>query len=168
MSNPPCINLNIGNPSIPRVWGRFSINNDYKQGITNDQYQMRKKSEILQYKNNSDNLSAKRLYAQKIRGKRTTRRGFANQNDSVTNPNIYNLTQQGNTLIFPCDNSIKYTPTSASDVPSSSTVKTLYYDKSIPKPLMNTQRYYPTSDLDWKKLNKTKIENYANNNNYIT
>lgn len=168
MSDVPCINLNIGNPSIPRVWGRFLINNDYKQNITNEQYQMRKKSEILQYKNNSDNISSKRLYAQRVRGKRTSRRGFANQNVLVTNPNVHNLTQDGNTLILPCNNSIKYTPTYASDVPPSSTVKTLYYDKSIPKPQMSTQRHYPTSDLDWKKLNKTKIENYANANNYTT
>lgn len=168
MSDVPCINLNIGNPSIPRVWSRFLINNDYKQNITNEQYQMRKKAEILQYKNNSNNISSKRLYAQRVRGKTNARRNFANQNNLVSNPNVQNLTQQGNTLIFPCDNSIKYTPTGASDVPSSSTIKTLYYDKSIPKPQMNTQRHYPTSDSDWKKLNKTKIENYANANNYTT
>ena len=51
MTDELCINLNIGNPSIPRVWNRFLINNQFRQDVGDEAYQMRKKAEILKYKN---------------------------------------------------------------------------------------------------------------------
>ena len=97
MSGEECINLNIGNPSIPRVWTRFLVNDDFRKDIGNDAYQMRKKAEILQYKNNSNNISSARLYSQKVRGNKNVRRSFANQTSTTTNPNIQNL---NNKVIF--------------------------------------------------------------------
>ena len=167
MSGEECITLNIGNPSIPRVWTRFLVNDDFRKDIGNDAYQMRKKAEILQYKNNSNNISSARLYSQKVRGNKNVRRSFANQTSTTTNPNIQNLEQQGNILIFPCDNTIKHVPVTASDVPPSKDVKTLYLDKSIPAPPLTVQRTYPTAPLDWRKLNQTKINNYAQMNNFF-
>ena len=167
MSGEQCINLNIGNPSIPRVWNRFLINDQFRKDIGDEAYQMRKKAEILQYKNNSNNISSAQTYSQKVRGSRSVRKSFANQNSISTNPNIQNLEQQGNILILPCDNTIKHIPVEASNVPPSDKVKTLYLDKSIPPPPLRVQRTYPTTLEDWRKLNQTKINNFAQLNNFF-
>ena len=167
MTDELCINLNIGNPSIPRVWNRFLINNQFRQDVGDEAYQMRKKAEILKYKNNANNISSAQEYSQRVRGNRSVRGSFANQNNVVTNPNIQNLEQQGNILIFPCDNTIKHTPVEASNVPPSNKVKTLFLDKSIPTPELRVQRTYPTTPSDWRKLNQTKINHYARLNNFF-
>ena len=93
---------------------------------------MRRKAEILKYKNNSATLTKKQYWSMAVQGKGPyARRVWANQNDLGSNPNISGLPTQGNIII--CNdntNGVKCSPSSSSDVPG--TVTTLCYDPSIP------------------------------------
>ena len=162
-----CTPTTNSNPQIPRLWNRFTLDDNLRGRFSDDQIQMRKKAEILQYKKNSTNISSKQLYSLKVRGKYNRKRAFATQNNGVSNPNTQNLQQEGNILIFPCDTSLKQTPVEASNVPGTGDIKHLNYDKTIPTPTMNRQVTYPSSIGDWKKLNQAKIDQYARLNNFL-
>lgn len=100
--------------------------------LTNPVIAMRRKAEILKYKNNSATLTKKQYWSMAVQGKGPyARRVWANQNDLGSNPNISGLPTQGNIII--CNdntNGVKCSPSSSSDVPG--TVTTLCYDPSIP------------------------------------
>jgi hypothetical protein len=98
--------------------------------LTDPATAMRRKAEILKYKNNRADLSKSRLFSLIAQGKGPyAKRSWANQGDSVTNPNISGLPQQGNTII--CNSpAILCSPTSSSDVPGP--IVTLCYDPSVP------------------------------------
>ena len=91
---------------------------------------MRRKAEILKYKNNSANLTKQQYLSLLVQGKGPyAKRAWANQNDLGSNPNISTLNAQGNTII--CNsNGVVCAPTSASDVPGPITV--LCYDPTVP------------------------------------
>jgi hypothetical protein len=109
----------------PRVFGE---NADVM--ISSPAYSMRRKAEILQYKQNSSQLSEKTKYSLMVQGKGPyAKRVWGNQGDRGTNPNISGLPQEGNTII--CNSSpIICNPTSSSDVPGP--ITTLCYDPSVP------------------------------------
>ena len=109
----------------PRVFGE---NADVM--ISSPAYSMRRKAEILQYKQNSSQLSEKTKYSLMVQGKGPyAKRAWGNQGDRGTNPNISGLPQEGNTII--CNSSpVICNPTSSSDVPGS--ITTLCYDPSVP------------------------------------
>ena len=98
--------------------------------LTNPDAAMRRKAEILKYKNNSSGLTRNQNWSLLVQGKGPyAKRVWANQNDLGSNPNISGLNSQGNTII--CNsNPIICSPTSASDVPGP--VTTLCYNPSIP------------------------------------
>jgi hypothetical protein len=91
---------------------------------------MRRKAEILKYKNNSSQLSKSRLFSLIAQGKGPyAKRVWGNQNDTVSNPNISGLPQQGNTII--CNSpAILCAPTSSSDVPGP--IMNLCYNPQVP------------------------------------
>ena len=98
--------------------------------ISSPEYAMRRKAEILQYKQNSSQLSEKTKYSLMVQGKGPyAKRAWGNQGDRGTNPNISGLPQEGNTII--CNSSpVICNPTSSSDVPGP--ITNLCYDPSVP------------------------------------
>ena len=59
-----------------------------------------KKTEVLQYKGNSAQLTQKQKWAQIAKGKsHNKKQSWASQTQTVTNPNVNNLTQVRNTLL---------------------------------------------------------------------
>jgi hypothetical protein len=98
--------------------------------LTNPIIAMRRKAEILKYKNNSSSLTRNQQLSLAVQGNGPYgKRVWANQNDLGSNPNISGLNSQGNTII--CNTSgIICAPNSASDVPGP--VTTLCYNPAIP------------------------------------
>lgn len=101
-----------------------------------EELQMRRKAEVLQYKNNSANLTKKQRWSQIVRGiSQNKNKVWSIQTDIYTNPNIKNLYQVPSTFILLCpdsnpnENVTRYPP-SASDVPGKG--PNLYLDKRFP------------------------------------
>ena len=99
--------------------------------LMNPAIAMRRKAEILKYKQNSAGLTKIQIWSQVIKGNGPyANRTWANQNTLGSNPNTSGLVKQGNTLIC-ASNPIKCAPISASDVPAGS-ITELCYDPSVP------------------------------------
>ena len=98
--------------------------------LTNPIMSLRRKAEILKYKKNSAGFTKKQNFSLAIKGNGPyAKRVWANQNDTISTPNISGLPVQGNTII--CNsNPIVCTPTSSSDVPGP--VINLCYDPTVP------------------------------------
>lgn len=105
------------NPIPPRVWSRvqdpcvYTVDSTYesvyvpltKQTIplaqANYQEKLYYKGNILQYKNNSSNLTKNQIYSQMAKGKWTNRtKTWATQSDTYTNPNTTSLKRVGSTF----------------------------------------------------------------------
>ena len=113
-------------------------------GFTDEQLDMRRKAEILKYKNNNANLSKRQLYSRRARAIGVEQKTWATQpfisgnttvtfdNKSInsnTNPNIRNLKRIKNILICPSKKNPICNPSSNSNVPG---YKELCYDKTVP------------------------------------
>ena len=98
--------------------------------ITDPILAMRRKAEILKYKNNSASLTKKQSYARLASGQGLyyAKRAWGTQGDAFTNPNVGNLPQVGNIII--CNTGIVCSPTSSSDVPGP--VMNLCYNPAVP------------------------------------
>lgn len=129
--------------------------------FTNDQLNMRRKAEILKYKNNDANLSKKQIYSRRARGIGVEQKSWASQpfisgntsiifdNKSInsnTNPNIRNLKRIENILICPSKKNPICNPASNSDVPGN---KELCYDKSVPLVGYNEEISYSNIGTKW-------------------
>ena len=112
------------NPRPPRVWSRVQSQCTFINTSTNTsiflpltgktgtqaeadyQKQMLLKGNILQYKNNSSNLTKNQKYTQICKGMWTNRtKSYATQTQTYTNPNTSNL-QQVNFISVPNNNSV--------------------------------------------------------------
>ena len=92
---------------------------------------MRRKVEILKYKQNSAKLSKSQYFSLLVKGNGPyAKRVWSNQGDRDTNPNISGLPQVGNTLLCNSSTDIICTPTSSSDVPGP--VMNLCYNPATP------------------------------------
>ena len=134
------------NPPIDgseRPWSR-ATGFQCLDGFTDEQLDMRRKAEILKYKNNNANLSKKQLYSRRARAIGVQQKAWGTQpfisgnttvtfdNKSInsnTNPNIRNLKRIENILICPSKKNPICNPSSNSDVPGN---KELCYDKTVP------------------------------------
>ena len=129
--------------------------------FTNDQLNMRRKAEILKYKNNDANLSKKQIYSRRVRGIGVEQKSWASQpfisgnttiifdNKSInsnSNPNIRNLQRVENILICPSKKNSICNPASNSDVPGN---KKLCYDKTIPLVGYKEQISYSNIGTKW-------------------
>jgi hypothetical protein len=93
---------------------------------------MRRKAEVLQYKNKNTNRKTKaQRYADAVRNRTKGTGASGQQNEDIgTNPNPNEYTKNGNTLIMTCPfNSVKYVSTSRSGVPGRKTL--LFLDSSV-------------------------------------
>ena len=98
--------------------------------LTDPAIAMRRKAEILKYKNNSSNLTKQQYLSLLAQGKGPySKRVSGNQGNTNTNPNISTLPLVGNTLVCNTSNII-CSPTSSSDVPGP--VMTLCYNPAAP------------------------------------
>lgn len=98
--------------------------------LTNPIMSMRRKAEILKYKQNSASLTKNQSFSMAVQGKGPyAKRAWATQTDLGSNPNTSGLTSQGNTIICNSDG-VLCSPTSSSDVPGK--IMTLCYDRNVP------------------------------------
>ena len=90
----PCSSIcNNKGVSIERPWSRFNF---VCQSTEFDRLQMRRKAEVLQYKNNSSKLTKKQRYSLAAKNLLTKKKSWANQKEGVvTNPNTSNLKPTG-------------------------------------------------------------------------
>ena len=141
------LNTSFDTNLTPNIVGRASGNNVQFNSSENpslptySEYKMRRKANVLQYKNaTTSGLTKKQYFSKLVRGQINPRKSNqAVQNETYTDPNPNNFTLVNNTLVVSSstdDNSnclntsIDYTPTSNSDVPSSYG-EFLYLDPSI-------------------------------------
>jgi len=115
---------------------------------------MRRKAEILQYKQPGNQLSKKQIYSMVQRYKYFRKKSWAsqNQNANQTNPNVNNLAVGGpGVLECPSDpnNPRLCNPTSNSDVPGP--IEMLYLDPKIPLTMypLVSQRTYLAGSEKW-------------------
>lgn len=134
------------NPPIDgseRPWSR-ARGFECLDSFTDEQLNMRRKAEILKYKNNNANLSKRQIYSRTARAIGVQQKAWGTQpfisgnttitfdNKSIntnTNPNIRNLKRVENILICPSKKNPICNPSSNSDVPGN---KELCYDKTVP------------------------------------
>ena len=93
---------------------------------------MRRKAEVLQYKNKNTNQKTKaQRYADAVRNRTKGTGSSGIQSEDIgTNPNPNGYTKSGNTLIMSCPfNSIKYVRNSRSGVPGRKTL--LFLDRNV-------------------------------------
>ena len=125
----------------PDIIGRSSGQNISFDDTSYSEYKMRRKAQVLKHiKKDTGGFTKKQYFAQLAKGTIHRRNSnFAIQNPTYTDPNPFNYTESGGALIVPststndatCINtSIKYTPASNSDVPSS-TNEYLYLDPDV-------------------------------------
>lgn len=124
-----------------QTWSRTDNICANENNNSQEDLDMRRKSEILQYKNNSTRLTKRENYAKmaKGRGCKTT---FASQSYTAgtTNNNVKKLTRNGNTLILlDATPSVISTHSSASDVPGNTMLR---LDMSIPLTRYRVRRTY--------------------------
>jgi len=98
-----CLGVNY-NPTITRTWSRNQGSCSYltqnSSGVIYNDTQAQHKYDVLQYKNNSSNLTKQQVYSLKAKGRWTTRNiTWATQSQTYTNPNTNNLTRVGDFLI---------------------------------------------------------------------
>ena len=125
-----------------RTWARTDNSCAVENNYTQEQLDMRRKSEILQYKNNSTRLTKREKYAQIAKGRGPSRKtSWASQSFAAgkTNSNVHGLTPNGNVLICDVTPSTISTHPSASDVPGNTM---LTFDKSIPLTRYRVRRTY--------------------------
>ena len=137
----------FSNPYSSQLWSRYRPPNSTDLGlasttangtvITYDKLDERRKCEILKYKKNASNMTKKEQFAAAARGSLMSKRGFAIQTDTITNPNIAGLTQVGNLFVCPSQNK-PCSLTTECDVPGPPI--SLCYDAAVP--LYNYVRTY--------------------------
>jgi len=121
--NPP-------NDGSERPWSR-ARGFQCLDNFTHDEINMRRKAEILKYKNNNANLSKKQIYSRRARAIGVEQKAWGTQPfiNGNTNPNIRKLERFQNILICPSKKNPICNPSTNSDVPGN---KELCYDKTIP------------------------------------
>tara|TARA_B110000285_G_C15026179_1_gene564285 strand:+ start:516 stop:1040 length:525 start_codon:yes stop_codon:yes gene_type:complete len=97
-----CNNSNVA--PIAKPGSRLQNICDYeftlRQTYGDHQLKERRKAEVLQYKKNANNLTRRQEEARLLRGAgRFRKRGYALQNQEITDPNVLDLPLNGNTLI---------------------------------------------------------------------
>jgi hypothetical protein len=154
------VNFNGGNfinggPEPPRLWSRFTLNCSYYNNYSKEQLDMRRKAEILKYKNNSSKLSKKMAWSQLAKGINSYKKqSWATQNDLFTDPNTRKLEKNNNSLI--CRrNPIVCNLSTASNVPGKSAI--LCYDKSVPLVNYITPRQYKAGGTKWPQSSSCMV-----------
>ena len=135
--------MSCGTYTFSRTWARTDNSCSNLTGFTQKQLDMRRKAEILEYKQNSMKLTKKQQYAQIAKGGGPQRKkSWATQSHdpTYTNSNTRNLEEKGNTLeCNVSNNNNNRNPSSASDVPGNTM---LFLDKTVPLTRFKTRRVY--------------------------
>lgn len=129
------------NPIPPRQWSRFVPNRSDPINGESFLVAQNRKGNILQYKNNSSNLTQKEKYSLVAQGKWTYKKSYGTQTESYTDPNISSLSQQntGSTTAFiPNNHRLNCNPSSNSNkgfIPANSGGPTPPNTPIIPPPV---------------------------------
>ena len=141
-----------------RPWNRYNGETCLKN-FTLDELNMRRKAEILQYKNNDSNMSSKQLNARLFRGIGTQKKSWGNQRSLSQQPNLppkkpitnsnSNLLNEDviNYRLLCPSNKQKCHSTTSSDVPGKP--RELCYNKNIPLINYKIQRTYLAGSTKW-------------------
>ena len=109
-------NYSFSNRYSSLLWSRFQPPVYDTAQFTPDEISERRKCEILKYKPNTTQSTKKQRFAAASRGTLMRKKGFASQNDTLTDSNSANLPEENGVLI--CPSSVtKCTLTTESDVP---------------------------------------------------
>jgi hypothetical protein len=121
------------------------VNNPH---YTQNDYNMRRKAEILKYKANSSNITKKQQYANAASNRWLTgrKRSWATQTDTFTNPNTSTLERVGDVLV--CNNNnVSCSLTSDANVPGK--VRPLCYNPLVPLYNYKVTRTYKSGGTKW-------------------
>lgn len=159
--NTSCNQISNSNSGIKirRPWERTRTNCNF-QNQNQKEYQMRKKAEILQYKNVAYNKTKSQKYALAVRNNLTNRTWVNNNNPNINNLNSFGKVTNvinGKLVISPkgliCNknNSITTSYSYQCDVPGP--VVQLKYDKTIPNLFRNIPlKTYKGSNNSWPQF----------------
>ena len=109
-------NYSFSNRYSSLLWSRFQPPVYDTAQFTPDEISERRKCEILKYKPNTTQSTKKQRFAAASRGTLMRKKGFASQNDTLTDSNSANLPEENGVLICPSSEK-KCTLTTESDVP---------------------------------------------------
>jgi len=121
--------------------------------ITPEQFDMRRKAEIFEYKKNASDQTKKQKYSLLAKGINIYRkRSWATQSEYYTNPNVNNLPRSEFTLVCGANdqadrNKAFCSPTTNNDVPGP--IMNICYDSSIPLTNYVTRRIYTFNGTKW-------------------
>lgn len=152
--NPACIPQD-GGPQPPRLWSRatedcIATRSSGDGGPSQQDLDMRRKAEILQYKNNNSNMSKKQLWARTIKGYGPSgNRTWATQSadGTYTNPNIDNLAKSGAFTLLCPGRPNNCAPTTNSDVPGKQMLLCMRPDVPLTNYIVN--RTYLAGGTKW-------------------
>ena len=150
--NPACIPQD-GGPQPPRLWSRATedcIPTTGQNNVTQQDLDMRRKAEILQYKNNNSNMSRRQLWARTIKGHGPSgNRTWATQSadGTYTNPNIDNLEKSGAFTLRCPGRPNNCAPTTNSDVPGKQMLLCMRPDIPLTNYIVN--RTYLAGGTKW-------------------
>jgi hypothetical protein len=130
-------NYSFSNRYSSLLWSRFQPPEYNTAVYTQDQINERRKCEILKHKSNTMQMTKKQRFAAASRGSLISKKGFASQTDTLTNPNTAGLPEVNGVFICPSSDK-KCTPTTESDVPGAP--RLLCLDETVP--LYNYIRAY--------------------------
>ena len=144
--------------SYNRPWFRFRVNNcQNPANVTQEQLDMRRKVEILKYKqikHGSNGFSKAEKYSLASRNAFTRKKAWATQNQipADTNPNTSSLPRVGDTLV--CNNYVKFSGwTFQSDVPGKAMLLTI--NNNVPLtmyPMAQAQRTFQSGSERWPQF----------------
>ena len=141
----------ICGPVPPRLWSRAQPDCIHTSAtLTQQDLDMRRKAEILQYKNNNSNMSKKQLWARTIKGHGPSgNRTWATQSadGTYTNPNIDNLKPSGAFTLRCPGRPNNCAPTSNSDVPGKQMILCMRPDVPLTNYIVN--RTYLAGGTKW-------------------
>ena len=87
-------------PNPPRVWTRFSPKCP-GPGVDFSILDMRRKAEILQFKQNSSNMTKNQIFSMTSKNSLTRKKAWASQTQDVSIPNNSGLPRNGDSIFCP-------------------------------------------------------------------
>lgn len=143
-----CLSNSSGvyNPIPPREWSRTNNSCSENTSTSIEDLNMRRKAEILKYKQPGNSLTQKQLWTKIAKGKWNNKQAWASQTQTVSNPNIQGLPQNGNNLL--CNKpTVNCAYSTSSDVPGKQTI--LCLNEDVPLVMYKKRYQYKAGGNKW-------------------
>lgn len=157
-------------PNTPtRTWSRFEnrcircnvdpssiVNPNYipimcTQNPSNEDLDMRRKAEILQYKNNDEKLTKKQKWSRMVKGRGPGGKTvWATQTVNFTDPNIRQLPKRSQFTLLCNSIPVKCALPSENDVPGKG--PPICFNKDVPLTRYIVRRTYPSGGTKWPEI----------------